>query len=160
MTYTRDLEDWHDFVRRTPDEYEAWINQTSWECEKIELQMLEKLVQKEKDKPIFVDTNVHVETLKKVVPHNHVLIMLADPEISVKRFFERPDKEKQFLYRLMLEEENPDKALENFRQCLARINSQDNYYKFLNSGFQVLFRDEKRSIEETVALAAKHFGLG
>ena len=25
LTYTRDLEDWHDFVRRTPDEYEAWV---------------------------------------------------------------------------------------------------------------------------------------
>ena len=102
---------------------------------------------------------MHIETLKKIVPNNHVLIMLADPEISVKRFFERPDKEKQFLYRLMLEEENPDKALENFRQCLARINSRDNYNKFLNSGFQVLLRDENRSIEETAALAAKHFEL-
>jgi hypothetical protein len=159
LTYTRDLQDWHDFVRRTPDEYEAWINQTSWEYEKLELLILEQLVQKEKEKPIFVDTNVHIETLKKIVPNNHVLIMLADPEISVKRFLERPDREKQFLYRLMLEEENPDKALENFRQCLARINSQDNYNMFLNSGFHVLFRDENRSIEETVALAAKHFGL-
>ena len=159
LTYTSDLQDWHDFVRRTPDEYEAWINQTSWECEKLELWILEKLVQEEKDKPIFVDTNVHIETLKKIVPHNHVLIMLADPEISVKRFFERPDREKQFLYRLMLEEGNPDKALENFRQCLARINSQENYNMFLNSGFHVLFRDENRSIEETVVLAAKHFGL-
>ena len=106
-----------------------------------------------------MDTNVHIETLKKIVPESHVLIMLADPEISVKRFFERPDREKQFLYRLLLEEENPDKALENFRQCLARINSQENYNMFLNSGFHVLFRDENRSIEETAALAAKHFGL-
>ena len=32
------------------------------------------------------------------------MIMLAAPEISVNRFFERPDKEKQFLYKLMLEE--------------------------------------------------------
>lgn len=23
LTYTRDLQDWHDFIRRTPDEYEA-----------------------------------------------------------------------------------------------------------------------------------------
>ncbi len=29
LTYTRDLEDWHDFIRRTPDEYEAWIRRTS-----------------------------------------------------------------------------------------------------------------------------------
>ena len=40
---TRELEDWHDFIRRTPDEYEAWINGTSNECEKLELKILEEL---------------------------------------------------------------------------------------------------------------------
>ena len=29
LCYTRDLQDWHDFVRRTPDEYEAWIDETN-----------------------------------------------------------------------------------------------------------------------------------
>ena len=157
LCYTRDLVDWHDFVRRSPDEYEAWIRGVSKECESLELQILEEV--SAQGKPVFVDTNISLETLWEISDRDHVLIMLADPEISVKRFFERPDREKQFLYRLMLEEENPDKALENFRQCLARINSQENYNMFLNSGFHVLFRDENRSIEETVALAAKHFGL-
>ena len=26
LTYTRDLKDWRKFIRRTPDEYEAWYN--------------------------------------------------------------------------------------------------------------------------------------
>ena len=43
LTYTRDLQDWHDFVRRTPDEYEAWINGVSKECEILELQILQNL---------------------------------------------------------------------------------------------------------------------
>ena len=37
--------------------------------------------------------------------------MLADPNISVQRFFERPDKEKQFLYQLLLKEDNPEDAM-------------------------------------------------
>ena len=157
LTYTRDLKDWHDFVRRTPDEYEAWIKGVSKECEILELRILEKLCKEAK--PIFVDTNVCIETLREIVEPNHVLIMLADPEISVRRFFERPDREKQFLYRLMLEEPDPDAALENFRQCLARVNSQENYDKFLHSGFRVLLRDENRSIEETLELAAEAMNL-
>lgn len=32
LTYTRDLTDWSDFIRRTPDEYEAWINGCTEEC--------------------------------------------------------------------------------------------------------------------------------
>ena len=79
--------------------------------------------------------------------------------ISVNLFFNRPDKEKQFLYQLMMEEENPEAALENFRQGLMLINSQENYDEFLHSGFQALLRDENRTQEETLSLAAKHFGL-
>ena len=85
--------------------------------------------------------------------------MLADPEISVKRFFQRPDREKQFLYRLLMEEENSAAAMENFRQCLARINSRENYDAFLNSGFRVILRDENRREEETVTLAERELGL-
>ena len=157
LTYTRDLQDWHDFVRRTPDEYEAWIKRTSKECEILELRILEKLCLE--GKPIFVDTNVSVETLREISDEKHVLIMLADPDISVNRFFNRPDKEKQFLYRLMMEETNPEKALDNFRECLRRINSPENYAAFLHAGFPVLLRDENRSIEETLALAEITFGL-
>lgn len=151
LRYMRDLQDWHDFVRRTPDEYETWINGVSRECEILELQILQNM--RTDGRPVFVDTNISIETLKEISDENHVLIMLADPEISVKRFFERPDREKQFLYRLLMEEPDPAAAMENFRQCLARINSRENYEMLLNSGFKVLLRDENRTIEQTMALA-------
>lgn len=157
LTYTRDLRDWHDFVRRTPDEYEAWVKGVSKECEVLELQILENL--DTEGRPVFVDTNISIETLHEISDCSHVLIMLADPDISVNRFFERPDREKQFLYRLLMEEPDPERALENFRQCLKRINSPAEYNRFLHSGFPVLLRDESRSIEETLALAEETFGL-
>lgn len=159
LTYTRDLADWHDFVRRTPDEYEAWIRRTAKECEKLELRILAELVKESPDTPIFVDTNVCVETLRKIVDRQHVLIMLADPEVSVNRFFERPDREKQFLYRLMMEEPDPEASLANFRQCLMRINSKEAYDAFLHAGFNVIKRDDSRTVEETLALVEAAFGL-
>ena len=157
LAYTRDMVDWRHFIRRTPDEYAAWIAGSSKECEILELRILEKL--KDDGRPVFVDTNVSLETLRRITDHRHVLIMLAEPDISVRLFFNRPDREKQFLYRLLMEEPNPEAAMANFRECLARINSRENYETFLNSGFKVLLRDENRSIEETLALAEKHFGL-
>lgn len=157
VTYTRDLEDWHDFVRRTPDEYEAWISRTSKECETLELRILRDL--QTGGRPVFVDTNISIETLREISDEKHVLVMLADPEISVRRFFERPDREKQFLYRLLMEEADPQAAMENFRRCLARINTPQTYQRFLHSGFPVILRDENRTVEETMALAEAAFGL-
>lgn len=157
LTYTRDLQDWHDFIRRTPEEYAAWIDGVALECERLELQILERLSRQ--GKKIFVDTNISVETLRKISDKDHVAIMLADPEISVKRFFERPDKEKQFLYQLLMDEKDPDAAIENFRQCLKLVNSKECYDKFASSGFNVFIRDESRSIEATMKLIEMSFDL-
>lgn len=157
LTYTRDLQDWRDFIRRTPDEYEAWVKGVSRECEILELDILEQL--SAEGKRIFVDTNISLETLRKISDKEHVLIMLAEPDISVNRFFERPDKEKQFLYQLLMAEEDDERAMENFRQCLKRINSRAVYDAFLNAGFRVIVRDENRSIEDTFALVERELGL-
>ena len=157
LAYTRELEDWHDFIRRTPEEYEAWIDGVARECEILELRILRDLTKQ--GRPIFVDTNISLETLKTIAEPGHVLVMLADPEISVRRFFERPDREKQFLYRLIMEEPDPEKAMENYRRGLMRINSQERYDRFLNSGFPVIFREESRSVEQTLSLVVKTLGL-
>ena len=157
LCYTRDLEDWHDFIRRSPEEYEAWFDSVSRECETLELRILSGLTGQ--GKPVFVDTNIFPETLHAVAEDGHVLIMLADPEISVRRFFDRPDREKQFLYRLILEEPDPEAAMENYRRGLMRINSRERYDRFLHSGFPVILRDESRSVEETLGLVEQVFGL-
>lgn len=157
LCYTRNLADWHDFIRRTPEEYEAWYDGVTKECETLELRILPELAKQ--GKPVFVDTNICPETLKTISNRQHVLIMLADPEISVRRFFQRPDREKQFLYRLILEEPDPEQAMENYRQGLKRINSQVRYDAFLHSGFRVITRDEHRSPEETLKLAEQVFDL-
>ena len=157
LCYTRDLTDWHDFIRRTPEEYEAWYDGVTKECETLELRILPDLAKQ--GKPVFVDTNIRPETLKTISDRRHVLMMLADPEISVRRFFQRPDWEKQFSYRLILEEPDPEMAMENYRQGLMRINSKERYDRFLHAGFQVIARDERRSVEETLKLVEQVFRL-
>ena len=157
LTYTRDLVDWHDFIRRSPQEYKDWIDGAKRECEIIELRMLPDICSQ--GKPVFVDTNISMETLHKIAPVNHTVVLLSDPKIAVNRFFDRPDPEKQFLYKLMLEEPDPQKALENYRQGLELICSQESYDELLNSGFNVIHRDDNRSIEETLVLVEKALGL-
>ena len=157
LTYTRDLKDWSHFIRRSPDEYEDWIKKVTKECTILELRILDELIKE--NKKIFVDTNIPIDVLKEISDEDHVIIMLTDPEVSVNRFFDRPDKEKQFLYQLLLKEENPKLAIENFRNCLKRINSKENYNEFLNSGFKVIKKDDNRTKEETLDIIENQLKL-
>jgi hypothetical protein len=59
----------------------------------------------------------------------------------------------------MLEEPDPQAALDNYREILTRINSKENYEKFEKSGFQVIYREEERTPEETMELAKGIFTL-
>ena len=157
LTYTRDLQDWHEFIRRTPDEYVTWLENTKKECETVELQIIEELLEKPEaqGKKIFVDTNICIETLHRISDPKHVLVMLSDPAVGIHRFCDPPDPEKQFLYQLMLEEPDPQAVLENYREILTRVCSKESYDELLHSGFRVIFRDEERSQEETVMLAER-----
>lgn len=158
LCYTRDLQDWKQFIRRTPEEYAAWIECAKKECEILELRILEDL--KKQGRRIFVDTNISVETLKKISDKDHVLIMLTDRETSINRFFERPDKEKQFIYRLLMEEPDPEAALARYRRTLELIHSKESYDRLLDSGFNILYRDESRTVEKTRDfIAEKYFKL-
>ncbi len=150
LCYTRDLQDWREFIRRTPEEYASWIDGVAKECEILELQILKEL--KKQGHRIFADTNISIETLKKISDTDHVLVMLPDQMISVNRFFERSDREKQFLYQLLMQEPDPDAAMVNFREMLMRVNSKEAYDKFFNSGFKVLLRDDNRTVKETLEI--------
>ena len=95
LTWSRDLQDWRAFIRRTPEEYERWIDGVTLECARLELQLLEPLSRQ--GRPVFVDTNLSPAQLRQQTDKGHMLILLAEPGVSVTRFFQRPDREKQFL---------------------------------------------------------------
>ena len=49
--------------------------------------------------------------------------------------------------------------MENYRKGLELINSRETYEHYLHSGFNVILRDDARSIEQTLALVEKAFNL-
>lgn len=81
--------------------------------------------------------------------------------MSVERFFDRSDPEKQFLLKVIESCEDSETVMENYRQGLARINSQKHYDEYANSGFFTVVREdtEKDTKEEVFETIAKHFGL-
>ena len=87
--------------------------------------------------------------------------MLSPQAMSAARFFDRKDPEKQFLLSVIERCPNPEATLENFRNCIAMVNSPERYDAFLNSGFFTLTRpdDGRDSREEMLTALAAHFGF-
>lgn len=157
MSYFQTMSGWPEFLNRAPEAYDAWIQGTSREAAELELLMLVHLAQT--GRRIFVDTNIPLDVLNEISDHRHVAILLAPQSTSVERFFDRADPEKQFLLREIEKCPDPEKTLDNFRACVARINSPERYRAFAESGFFVHVRDERMTPEDTLNLLARHFGL-
>lgn len=157
LSYFQTMSGWPEFLNRAPEDYDAWISGTSREAAELEILQLIRLSQE--GRPIFVDTNISVELLREIAEWDHVAIMLSPQRVSVERFFDRGDPEKQFLLGQIAQTDDPEKTMENFRACIARINDDDHRRVFEDSGFFLVHRDDERTPEETMAILAKHFCL-
>lgn len=158
LCYNKMLGDWREFVTRTPEEYERWIYAVGREAAEFEIAELIAISQ---DKKVIVDTNIPLDILHEISDYNHVAVMLSPQSMSVERFFDRNDPDKQFLLNVIEECENPEEAMQNFRECLARVNSKEHYDEYANSGFFTIVREDtdKDTREEVCKKIAEHFGL-
>ena len=158
ICFLNTMTDWKDFVTRTPEEYERWIYSVGKEAAEFEVAELISISQ---NRNVIVDTNIPVNILKEISDYNHVAVMLSPQSMSVDRFFDRSDPEKQFILNVIKSCENSEEVMENYRQGLALINSQKHYDEYANSGFFSVVRQsiEKDTREEICDIIAKHFGL-
>ena len=155
ICFMKNLTDWKEFVTRTPEEYERWIYSVGKETAEFEVAELISISQNRK---VIVDTNIPIDILKEI---SDVVVMLSPQSMSVERFFDRSDPEKQFLLNVIESCEDSEAVMENYRQGLALINSKKHYDEYANSGFFTVVRQdtEKDTKEEVCEIIAKHFGL-
>ena len=158
LCYNRSLTDWKDFVTRTPEEYERWLYAVGREAAEFEVAELIAISQ---DKKVIVDTCIPIDILKEITDYDHVAVMLSPQSMSVERFFDRSDPEKQFLLNVIDSCDDPAAVMENYRQGLARINSKEHYDEYANSGFFTVVREDNGldTREQGCDMIAKHFGL-
>lgn len=158
ICFMKNLTDWKEFVTRTHEEYERWIYSVGKETAEFEVAELISISQNRK---VIVDTNIPIDILKEISDYNHVVVMLSPQSMSVERFFDRSDPEKQFLLNVIESCEDSEAVMENYRQGLALINSKKHYDEYANSGFFTVVRQdtEKDTKEEVCEIIAKHFGL-
>ena len=158
ICYNRLLTDWRDFVTRSPEEYERWIYSVGREAAEFEVAELIALSRNEK---VIVDTNIPIDILREISDYGHVVVMLSPQSMSVERFFDRDDPDKQFLLSVIDSCDDPELVRENYRRGLALINSREHYDEYANSGFFTVIREDngEDTREEVCDRIAKHFGL-
>ena len=135
LCYRKSLTDWKDFVTRSPEEYERWIYNSGKEGAEFEVA---ELISISKDRKVIVDTSIPIEVLKEISDYNHVAVMLSPQSMSVERFFDRSDPDKQFILSIIDSCENREAVMENYKRGLALINSQKHYDEYANSGFFIV----------------------
>lgn len=158
LCYRKGLTDWKDFVTRSPEEYERWIYNSGKEGAGFEVA---ELISLSRDRKVIVDTCIPLDILKEISDYHHVAVMLSPQSMSVDRFFDRSDPEKQFILSVIDSCENSEAVMENYKRGLALINSQKHYDDYANSGFFTVVRQNREvdTREEVCDIIAKHFGL-
>lgn len=158
LCYMRTMSGWEEFVKRPPEEYARWIRGGSEEVVGFEVAQLIALGQ---DRRVIVDTNIPLDMLHRISDERHVAVMLSPQSMSVERFFDRSDPEKQFLLRVIEGCEHPDEVMANFREGIRLVNSPEVYREYANSGFFTLVRHEGDgdTHEQTLRKLAEHFAL-
>lgn len=159
LSYFKTMSGWQEFIHRTPDEYGRWIDGCATEASEFEIAELLRLSYT--GKKIIVDTNISVENLREISDYKRVAIMLNPQSMSVDKFFERDDEDKQFLLKQIQMAEDPQATMKNFKACLAKINGPEVYARFQNSGFYTLYREDSSADTKSEALREleAHFEL-
>ena len=158
LCYRRQLTDWRDFVTRSPEEYERWIYNSGREGAGFEIAELISLA---RDNKVIADTSIPLDILREIADYHQVAVMLSPQSMSVDRFFDRSDPDKQFLLSVIDSCPDRDAVMANYRQGLMRINSQAHYDEYANSGFFTVVREDTTADTRPQILLtlAQHFGL-
>lgn len=161
LCYIPQLKDFRDFVKRSPEEYERWVFNVQREVAGFEIAELIRLSGTAPDRKIIVDTDMPLDVIKELFGYNHIAVMLSPQSMSVERFFDRDDPEKQYILSVINSCENADEVMENYKAGLARINSKEHYDEFANAGLFTLIREDDGhdTKDEVLAKLAEHFGL-
>ncbi len=157
LCYFDTMSGWQEFISRTPQQYRDWIDGTAREAAQLEIIRLLQLVPQ--GKRIFADSNIPIDVLKQISDHHHVAIMLSPQSMSVERFFDRSDPEKQFLLSQIKAAPDPKAAMENYRACIALINSPEVYERFAQSGFYTYIRQKDSTVAGALREIETHFQL-
>ena len=150
---SRNFRDADEFFGRSVEEYKAWLLQNTREQLDFVLLDLMRLSQNQK---VLCDCHLTLEQAATVTDPSHIAFMIKKPVNLVEEYCNRPDHQgfSNFIHSAT----DFEAAKKTCNETLMSLNEK--YYEDVKaSGYFFVDRGDGLSVEETVALTAKHFGL-
>jgi len=156
--YWKSIVNWQEYINRPPEEFSRWMMECIKEHEEFEIAYLMHI---SKSQRVIVDTGLSVETLREIADYKQVAVMLSPQSMSVENYFDRDDLDKVFIKEQIMKAENPEKTMENYLACMAKVNSKEFYDEWANSGFFTLLRKDTKNDtrQKTLEILSRHFDL-
>ena len=149
----KSFRDADEFFGRSVAEYKAWLLQNT--REQLDFVLLD-LMRISKDQIVLCDCHLTLEQEAQITDPGHVAFMLKKPENLVDEYCNRPDHQgfSDFIHSAT----DFEKAKATCNETLLSLNAK--YYEDVKaSGYFYVDRADGLSVDETVALTAKHFGF-
>lgn len=141
------------FFLRPYREYAQWLLQNT--REQLDFIILD-LIRLSQHQPLFCDLHLTVEQVMEITEPQRVVFLIKNPDNLMEEYANRPDHQDFSEY--LNSASDPQLAKENCNRALAYLNRQ-RYDSIRSSSYFWLEREKDSTVENTLQLVAKHFGL-
>lgn len=149
----KSFKDADEFFGRTVEEYREWLIGNTREDLEFVIMDLIRLSQNES---VICDCHLTLSEAELLTSSDRIVFMIKEPEDLVNDYCNRPDHQgfNAFIHSAT----DVERAKATCSETLKSLNAK-HYQAIKESGCFWLERDANRSVEETIELVAKHFGM-
>jgi len=146
--------DWETYFNRPYKEYHQWLNDCGEEM--LPMELLE-LIQLSANSQVAVDMyNMPPKFALELTDPSRIVFLVTTPERIVRDYYNRHGHRE--IYDCIMSLRDPEAALANTNQMLAYGN-QLFLDELFQSGLFYIMRDDTSTVDNTLMLVEKHFGL-
>lgn len=149
----KSFKDADEFFGRTVEEYREWLISNTREDLEFVIMDLIRLSQNES---VICDCHLTLSEAELLTSSDRIVFMIKEPKDLVNDYCNRPDHQdfNDFIHSAT----DVEMAKATCSETLKSLNDK-HYQAIKESGYFWLERDINRSVEETIELVAKHFGM-
>ncbi|MDR1689999.1 MAG: AAA family ATPase [Clostridiales bacterium] len=155
-TKKRETTDWEAYFGRSVEEFLADNGRYGEYYKYIEFMLID-LIKLSQDKKVVADVGIALKLLTEISEYERIACLLASPELVTCANYGKREDHKEFL-ECILSLKEPEKKIA-VQDELFRINVEKVYEDVRQYNLFNIVRTDKSTIEDSLTLLEKHFGL-